>query len=198
MDCDAFALENCDEMFEPSVAPEQACRTELMTEQDQLYGSDMCNYVFSAHPAAPDGINGGVLILKPDRAMYDRLRREMLNTTGWNTYDMEQAFLSHAFDEHGAFPVHGIHRKWNAFEQDKEEGMDVHILHDKMWAHYFETNTWQEANYKEAWANMLALYNSEDFMKERDRDKMRALAQMMKKRPGAEPDKPLKKPTSNP
>lgn len=184
MDCDAFALRPCDDMFDPSVSPEQTCRSELLDPADQPYAADMCDYVFSAHEAAPDGINGGVLILKPDQHMYERLRREMRNTTGWNTYNMEQAFLSYAFDrEQSPFPVHGIDRKWNAFDRDFEEGVDVHILHDKMWAHYFENNTWQDKNYKDVWASMLHLYNSTAFVELREKDKEAALANMKAYRP---------------
>lgn len=43
-----------------------------------------------------------------------------------------------------------------------------------MWAHFFEPNLWPTDNYKLAWADMLELYNSDQFLKLRKEDRMRA------------------------
>lgn len=181
MDSDAFALQNIDKLLE--LAPDTLCKVDQLVPEDQLYQADVCNYGFAARMEGDDGINGGVMVIKPDMAMYQRLVRESQDTSDWDTGYMEQSFLSHAFHRKGPFPPVEIGEEWNAFQDDRDKGIDIQILHDKMWAHYFEDHAWPEANYHEAWDRMKVLYESDDFTRMRTEDRDKALANLKGNKP---------------
>lgn len=182
MDSDAFPFTNLDAIFD--LAPEQKCNRELIPVEDQPFISDVCNYVFAGWHEGGDTVNAGVMVLKPDHAMYTRLVRETGNKEGWNTGFMEQAFLSHVFSKYGAFPASSLDHEWNAGKDFREKGLDFHILHHKMWADYFDIGSWVTADYNQTWTEMLALFDSPAFAELRAEDRVHAYALFEKAEPG--------------
>lgn len=160
LDGDAFPIQPLDQIFD--LAPDQRCKMDLLPDDDRAL-INVCEYAMAAYHENGDELNAGVLVLKPDYAMYERLAREVKNKDGWNTGFMEQAFLSHVFYKDTAFPASSLSHEWNAGKDAKESGVDVRILHHKMWAEYFTPGSWVEVDYNKTWADMLALYESPEF-----------------------------------
>ncbi|QIX00967.1 hypothetical protein AMS68_006484 [Peltaster fructicola] len=158
LDSDAFPLINVDDIFDQ--APEQKCRKELLPLEDK--SDTICDYIFSAAMEHEDSINAGVMVLKPDVDMYNRLIRESHNTSNFESGMMEQAFLSYAFSKNGPFPTGVLAPPWNAMEDFPERGIDVYILHSKLWALWWETS-WCSNFFNETWRDMLSLYQSPHF-----------------------------------
>lgn len=175
-DCDAIPIENVDEIFD--LATEQTCHPDLLPDEDKPFATDICKYGFAGHHETDDTINAGVMILKPEPAMYRRLIRESFNKTGWDTGYLEQALLSKLFHDKGPFPPKAIGPEWNSFPDYREKGITIKILHDKMWAHYFDPESWAVDEWATGWADMKAFYESEEFMHARREDKRRMEADL--------------------
>lgn len=177
MDSDAFPFINIDGIFD--VSPQQKCNKTLLPIEDQKYPSDICSYVFAGHvEEATRMINAGVFVLKPDQAMYARLAREASQKDTFNNGFMEQSMLTNAFDPEGAFPVTALEPRWNAFSDYEEKGLGINILHDKMWAHYWEPDLWVTKYWNDGWEEMLAFFKSPEFEAGRNADRAQVLAEL--------------------
>lgn len=161
LDGDAFPMNNCDPLFD--FAPDVQCKQDLL-KAEESHLINVCDYALAAYHENGDELNAGVLVLKPDYGMYERLLREVKDKEGWNTGFMEQAFLSHVFAPGTAFPASPLPHEWNGGKDVKESGGELNILHHKAWAEYFTSGSWVEIDYNNTWAEMLALYESPEFL----------------------------------
>lgn len=183
LDGDAIPLENLDAIWE--AAPERACHWDLLPEEDKVYGTDICKYVFAAAPERWDYINAGVMVLKPEQAMYQRLIRGMANTTGWDTGYLEQSLLSVLYNNEGPFPPTFLDHKWNSFPQEEKNHTEMKVLHDKMWMRA-GSHDWMGEDWLSTYNEMLDFYRSEDYVQLRlkDRDAMKKIVDGDAKRLG--------------
>lgn len=178
LDGDALPIEHCDTIFD--FAKDLACNYSLLPEADKAYGMDICNYAFAAHHEGYDGINAGVMVFKPEQAMYNRLIRESQNHTGWDTGYMEQALLSHLYNNEGPFPPAEIDDGYNSFPDYRDQGIEIKILHDKAWSHYFDPGTWIEEDWSSTYSEMEKFYASEEFFEARLADQKAMQARIEK------------------
>lgn len=187
-DCDAIPLDNIDDIFDSAV--DQFCKPDLLPPEDLTYGNDICEYAFAAHPEGEETINAGVMIFKPQTSMHGRLVRGSSNHTGWDTGYLEQSLISYMYNPFGPFPPSILPPQFNSFPEYKEKHIRIKILHDKMWAHYFDHGTWMETEWKDTWTEMDRFYRSEEFYKARinTRDHVAAdLKQEAERRPKVKP-----------
>jgi len=168
MDSDAFALENIDRIFD--LAPEQRCKAELLAPEDQANENKMCDYVFAGHVERPGMVNAGVIVLKPNLVMHDMLIRESHNATNFDQGMMEQSFLNYIFRPNGPFPPTGIDGAWNGFPDRPEKGEDLYIVHAKLWVPMVGPDHWHYSAWRDTWADMKELYETEDFVRLRQED----------------------------
>lgn len=102
------------------LVPEQTCDVELISEDDEQYADELCEYAFGAYEQENNMINGGVLVLKPNMAMHAKLLRGM-EAGNFDAAAVEQGLLSKVFAKDGPFPVTWLERKWNGFFSKTED-----------------------------------------------------------------------------
>lgn len=168
LDLDAFPVQNVDAIFTEAVAPRQRCKPELLPPEDKPHEADICEYVF-AGSGLWDGINVGVVVLEPNKAMHARLLRESQDTSKFDNKMAEQAFLNYAFSSKGPFPYNMISREWNGYYPQEGEKDFLKIVHEKLWI--FGNNTkWTTNIFRDGWDEILALYESPQFEALRKQD----------------------------
>ena len=181
LDSDAFPITNIDDIFD--LVPEQQCKKKALDPEDKAVvddgkrGDDMCNYVYAGVPLfAPDNINAGVLILKPNLDMHAKLIRAARRTEDYKIQDMEQGVLmsKNAFASSGPFPVHILPTIWNVDPDYYREylangaeasGQKLKILHVKMWNRFWGgwTNLTQLNDMWDLdWMKMCRFFDSEE------------------------------------
>lgn len=182
MDSDAFPVNNTDAIFD--AVQDQKCKPDLLPKEDQPFASTICDYALAGAMEAEgnffQGVNAGVLVFKPNRAMYTRLLRSIHDERHkWDSTYMEQAYLNWMYRKDGPFPYQSIAKAWNAPPDFRDKGKEHFIVHDKMWSHIFDDkDLWVGEHYKQTWADMLALYESEEFVRLRNEDQERMLVDL--------------------
>jgi alpha-N-acetylglucosamine transferase len=114
LDSDMLPMVNAEELFDLNLNQQSTTKPSF-------------NYTFAAVPTlsgwntkeAPrcgGGFNAGFLVLKPDRAVFDRIWEMAMDPKlGWNeNYDMEQGLLNAFFAGKGHAPAHRLDWMWNA------------------------------------------------------------------------------------
>lgn len=167
-DSDAFALENIDRIFD--LAPDLRCKVERLHPEDAAHADALCDYVFAGHAERPDMVNAGVIVIKPNLAMHDMLRREMTNTSNFDNGLAEQAFLNYVFRPDGAFPPTHLEAAWNGFPDVKQNGDPLFVVHAKLWVPFVGPEHWAYDAFNTTWEAMRSLYDSEEFVQAREQD----------------------------
>lgn len=168
LDLDAFPVQNVDAIFTDAVSPRQRCKPELLPPEDKPHEAAICDYVFSGS-GLWDGINVGVMVLEPNKAMHERLLRESQDTSKFDNKMAEQAFLNYAFGSTGPFPPTKIGREWNGYYPQEGEKGFLRIVHEKLWI--FGNNTeWTTNIFRDGWDEILELYESPQFEALRKQD----------------------------
>lgn len=173
MDSDAFPLVNIDDIFEHVTT--QRCNAELVDPEDKASEGGICDYVMASVPDlydSPDGhksLNGGVLVLEPNVAMYARLIRNMAKTDSYSEMFAEQSYLNWQFGQDSAFPATLLDRAYNGVAPAEEDKGKLKIVHEKLWSPMFGPE-WTKGLFDENWTEMVAFYDSEAFKIARERD----------------------------
>ena len=173
LDSDAFPLTNIDALF--ALAPEQTCKEELIRENEKHYASELCQYVFTGRPEDDLIINAGVMVLKPNEAMYDLLIQRTHNSSDFDIAFPEQSLLSYVFRPDGPFPRTTLSEAWNGFPSTPHEGGALYVLHAKIWAKAYGMRDWTTDLFNGTWFKMTDLYESDNFMTLRKNDAARWL-----------------------
>nr|POE51758.1 galactinol synthase 7 [Quercus suber] len=160
LDSDAFPLVNLDSMFD--IAPERHCHQDRLSSAWPTISST-CEYVLAGHMENPQTVNAGVLVLKPDTGMYGLLLQEFHNTTDFDYGFVEQAFLSKFFRLDGPFPPSTFGEEYNSNPDRREKGLDIYILHTKIWAYFFGETHWAAHIFNDTWIDMLQFYEDDGF-----------------------------------
>ena len=170
MDSDAFPLANIDDVFDQ--VEEQKCNPSRMTLEDwaQPEKDGWCEFVFAGVPDFGGGVNGGFLVIKPNRAIHQRLLREYLKVDEYDSSFAEQSFFKWHFAQDGPFPARMLPRKYNAyFPNAKDEGK-VSIVHEKLWAFNDKRGSWLNHIWEDGWMQMIEFFDSPGFIQARERD----------------------------
>lgn len=172
-DSDAFPLRQMDEIFQ--ISDTWHCKEDQLEEQDKPYAADMCDYTLAGVPimAFPAiGVNGGMLVLSPNRYMLQRLLRMAPQTDKYDSGLMEQGLLEWAFDWQGPFPAHQLDRKYNGVFPTAEEADKLYVVHQKIWDKGYDKEglTWATRIWDDSWKSMKAFYTSQKFIDARKRD----------------------------
>lgn len=156
LDLDTFPMQNIDGIFD--VAPEQKCNPDLLSEGDRQFLPSLCSYIFSGVQVKPeDQINVGVVVLKPDEGMHQRLLRSSWDTEKFDNSMAEQAYLNLMFAKDGPFPMSYIDREWNGFYPQIDEEAKLKIVHEKLWA-FGDLVPWTTSLFQESWDAMIKFY----------------------------------------
>lgn len=180
IDSDAIPYANLDAIFD---FPEQHCVTDRLAPEDLSRAASICDYAFAAWPETVGGqLNAGVMLLKPNRAMYRRLVRESAHRDNrWAEDALEQAFLDYAFRDESPFPAIRLPQEWNgAVHMRTNDSLNFKILHTKVWSLTYGEFAWASGEFNSTWDNMKKFYESDEFVKEREKDKESALADAAK------------------
>lgn len=171
LDSDAFPLSNIDGIFD--VIQEQ---TYIKDKLEAADNDIPATYVFAGRPMPINGvdlINGGMLVLRPDAAQFNRLLRNAKRHTEYDISTMEQSFLnSHlGFGKTSPFPAQELPHVWNAgadqwsaIESGALDPSTIKILHEKLWIHNLGINAspkrsiWRD-QWLVDWMHMVRFYN---------------------------------------
>ena len=170
MDSDAFPIVNIDEVFDE--ATEQKCDSSKMTLEDwaQPDKEGWCEYVFSGVGDLRGGVHGGFFVLKPNRALHQRLLREYPKDDQYDNILAEQSFFKWHFAADGPFPAQILPRKYNAyFPSEKDEG-EVSIVHEKLWSSDVKRASWLNGIWEDGWKEMIEFFDSDVFIEFREQD----------------------------
>lgn len=173
LDSDAFPLANIDDIFD--VAKEQSCLKDQLEVTDS-YFKEQCNYLFAGVPMPINGVelvNGGLLVLKPDAVLFERLLHNARRHTEYDISTMEQSFLNSqlAFGKTSPFPAQHLTYIYNAgadkyaeIESGTLDPTTIRVLHEKIWIHRLAINTspklalWRD-RWLLDWMHMIRFYN---------------------------------------
>lgn len=170
LDLDAFPVVNIDKIFD--IAPSKKCDKSKLSDDDKSKVKDICKYTFTGTQVPGYGINVGVMVFSPNKAMHMRLLRLMRDEDKYDSKMAEQAFLSYAYSPEGPFSPSFISREWNGyFPQPGDEGA-FKIVHEKLWSNIAQI-PWARDYFNGTWTNLLELYASESFVELRKADGLR-------------------------
>jgi inositol 3-alpha-galactosyltransferase len=170
MDSDAFPIKNIDSVFDET--HDQQCN-ELKLEEAELTAKDgLCHYIFAAVYHEDGGVNGGFLVIRPEQAMYQRLMRNYQRVEEYDNILAEQSFLIWQFASDGAFPVHELPRKYNAFTPLEADDGLVSVVHEKLWALSDSEAPWLHDIWGRGWKEMVEYFDSPKFLTDREKDGM--------------------------
>lgn len=177
IDSDAIPYANLDDIFD---FPVQTCIKERLSPEDSVFAASICNYNFAAWPeTVGEQLNAGVMLLKPNRAMYRRLVRDSKVRTGWKEDSLEQAFLDYEFADNTPFPAIRLPREWNGgVDMKNASGYNFRIVHTKVWSLTYGEFAWASGEFNKTWDDMRSFYASEEFERQRDEDRRLAFEQL--------------------
>jgi len=175
-DGDAFPFHPVDELFD--LAAPQRCNEDLLDEFDRPYAREICNYVFAGVPlvAKPEeGVNGGLLIFKPETRMHQRLIRLAPQIDKYDNLLMEQSLLEWAFAPIGPFPARQLERRWNGVFPQAHEEHALNVVHQKIWNKDYEKEGlhWMTRVWDESWMELNQFYQSKEFEQLRKKNGLR-------------------------
>jgi hypothetical protein len=176
LDADAFPVAPIDEMF--GISPVQECKQDFLEEDDRLAdGTPVCEpYVFAGVPQNPlnathKNVNVGSMVFEPSERMHLRLLQNYRKTDRYDCAMAEQAFLNWQFGVNSAFPATLLEREWGGFFPSAEEDGKLKVVHEKIWVEDDPNLApWLKQEWVLQWQNMLAFYNSNEFVEARKRD----------------------------
>lgn len=183
LDSDAVPFRNLDPIFD--LTKEQRCVKRRLPKEDRKYASSICDYVFAAWPESSGHhqLNAGVMVLKPNMPMYQRLVRESSKPDQhkWDDGIMEQAFLDFMFSYRTAFPSRNLSIEWNGGVMDEKK--HPRVVHGKLWSYTTapKEQQWVLKNYNKTWDNLVKFYESDEFLKMRTADLKLALGDATEK-----------------
>jgi len=174
LDSDAFPLKNIDDIFD--LAKPQRCVPAKLGAQDSLHQVEMCDYTFAGVELLDAKVNVGVMVIKPNIWMHERLLRDMKTPDLFNHAEAEQGFLNWAFQKGGPFPAKMLPREYNGFFPRPEDEHVLKVVHEKLWAVNPQAPPWIAPLWANGWKEMVEFYDSPEFKRARERDDAGAVA----------------------
>lgn len=166
LDADALPWKNMDAIFE---TPVQRCNPNLLPPEDRRHREEICDYRFAAWVDDRDQqINAGVMLLRPNKYMFERLLRGYRRVRDNVDWRIEQGFLNDTFADPGPFPRHRLGPGWNGGQKEGETSH--YVVHAKVWALTSGELKWLGDEFRQTWRDMVALYESPEFARLRQQD----------------------------
>lgn len=169
-DSDVFPIKNIEEVSDE--VKDQHCDLAKVTLEDfaEPKKEGLCDYILAGVRDFGGGVNGGFVVLKPNRAMHKRLLREFGKVDQYDNSQAGQSFFRWFWAKGGAFPAQMLPRGYNAYFPNAEDEGRVSIVHEKLWVAHNDTAPWLKDIIRDGWTEMVDFFNSDEFARAREAD----------------------------